>query len=1707
MRQIASQWRSLNRPGRFWAVGEAQLCNAVADRRFGLLLISSAHRNSAMPEIDEQHLAQHPDSHYQPLSLTTPEWLANASKDRRTQLKRARPKPLAWHKTATGEQHRQLRLRNASHWTAQNRVDQRLEQLQDAQAFAAPLLANALKTRFGLTLDVRTTFLRLYIPATIPWFTVKSGAARTWTVSLLDAALHNFEADETQPDAFEAASEFITQPDAHGHFQPLPEIKRDLSIPAFTQLCRTLDIGAQYKTYLEENLGITNGLVATVLQHEVKASERAALEVALQLANMNGDLEEDMYQTLQGVLDGRPAVRMAGKPVRCHDLHMMSARLTGIVLFAPDLEREHGAVPVVAYVPDDPQHPIKQYTSTAAFTAELTRQLRDSNYQHFFSRFLAHEDRGFFFANLNSRLGQITWHPHDPTDPQPTWRETPRQRPNLQLSAPAIPGDLLAHLYQQKLNKILNDANVIAVATATVDQKARWALWDSFQQIATSLLNIAALVIAPFVPVLGEAMLAYMAYQLLDETFEGIVDWAVGQTTEAFEHLMGMVEALVQLGTFGAGGAIVAGEFRALLPQRTVAFIDSLKPVPTPNGTTRYWKPDLKPYERKVPLPDGSAPNQQGIHQHLDQAVISLDDTPYVLNKTPDRDGFSLAHPERPDAYQPKAWHNGTGAWQTELDQPLYWDRATLLRRLGHRAQTFSAQELEQIRSVSNTPENVLRQMHVQREPMPALLEDTLKRFKIEQDISTFIEQMSSNDPAVYRNASPLTQLQLLCDNGTWPETKALQVVDGTGQTLWQYSPRDGVARVRINQVQLNSGDLLKTVLLGLDESEIKTLLSEEFGLPARGIDVRTRALRNKIAQAAERQKSKLFESRYKGANQPVHGAAQQLMDSRPGLPASAADVVLEQASNLERAELGSGKVPKRLDQLANWARQETRLNRAYEGLYLKAPANLDTHTLALHSLPELPGWSGTVRLEVREHSVNGTLRDSIGQATATERKVLVHEEGEYQAYDDEGLHLQGKTDFYNAVLQALPDSERNALNLHIRQGPQLRQSIAGTPLPRDRLRPILERQPVRPPAAGKIPRLPGGMNGYALAPEPMPAPGAPPSLIQRAQALYPGHTPAQNRALIHRLNRLPGSALPQLQLLQLEYARLFQDLAIWRAEIPTTYPGTQTRLGAAEYAYEGEKRIQLADQIRRCWRRETESTQNNNDEHLSYSLVYEEPILGELPTLTANFDHVSTLGLAGTEGTSGALRFIQRFRNLKTLELRSMPLGVFPEGLETMPNLTELVLDSCDIQLTEQSLARLSSMSRLESLDLFNNPLGRTPSVEAMPNLKYLDLSSTEIDQLPAGLLTRPELESAIINNNRITELPDALFELPDTVTDGIDLESNPFPDPLIDRIKSHFQRTGERWEATAPWADIDRLKALYPTFTTHECNLYIFGMPGDLEAGRLELGRLGTEYEKLTADLQEWQIDVPTHHPTLNLGLLPTVRAHEQVKRQALKELLEACWRRETATDDADDGLTITHELNFNTTLIGELPTVTANFDHVTLLSLQGEGATTGLGNFLDSFPRLRSLTIRGYRLQSIPAKVFQLARLHELVLPNCTIQLNAATADALAEMHRLTYLDLSDNLLGITPRLGNMQQLEILDLQSTGIRVVPQGMFSLRRIESADLRDNAIRHIDSSILEVPIYNFNAMLWEGNPLSRASLVTLSRYARRHRMDVSLEE
>ena len=86
--------------------------------------------------------------------------------------------------------------------------------------------------------------------------------------------------------------------------------------------------------------------------------------------------------------------------------------------------------------------------------------------------------------------------------------------PRLQYSAVPIAAPLWTYLYQQQLNKILNDARGIAVPTTDADSNARWAWWDNFKKIVADIFNVALMVLTPFVPGLGELMLVYTAYQL-----------------------------------------------------------------------------------------------------------------------------------------------------------------------------------------------------------------------------------------------------------------------------------------------------------------------------------------------------------------------------------------------------------------------------------------------------------------------------------------------------------------------------------------------------------------------------------------------------------------------------------------------------------------------------------------------------------------------------------------------------------------------------------------------------------------------------------------------------------------------------------------------------------------------------------------------------------------------------------------------------------------------------------------------------------------------------------------------------------------------------------------------------------------------------------------------------------------------------------------
>ncbi|MFN3359532.1 MAG: dermonecrotic toxin domain-containing protein, partial [Pseudomonas sp.] len=277
---------------------------------------------------------------------TLPDWLGNASAARRQALRDTPPLFADWHTRASRQRQMPLRLAIAASWAAHNRVDRALDTLQTPQQFAAPRLQQALQQRFGIDADVHTTYLRLYTRLTTPLLPLPTGGASVWTVSLLDAALHNFDEAESAPNTYAPESTFITQPSASGQFTLLPALRRALSIEQFVRLCRELDIGAHYQRYLKDFFGFNDAAAQATLRRNVIHSLKAEAHASLHLARLKKQVSDSAFHTLQGQLQGLDGMLLQGQPLLSHDLSLMGAPLAGIVLFAADLERHHDAVPV-----------------------------------------------------------------------------------------------------------------------------------------------------------------------------------------------------------------------------------------------------------------------------------------------------------------------------------------------------------------------------------------------------------------------------------------------------------------------------------------------------------------------------------------------------------------------------------------------------------------------------------------------------------------------------------------------------------------------------------------------------------------------------------------------------------------------------------------------------------------------------------------------------------------------------------------------------------------------------------------------------------------------------------------------------------------------------------------------------------------------------------------------------------------------------------------------------------------------------------------------------------------------------------------------------------------------------------------------------------------------------------------------------------------
>lgn len=1308
-----------------------------------------------------------PDSfqgrHLEHLKTALPDWLKDSTLSRVNALK-ATPLPAgAPYAHVSAEAHQPLRRAVAQQWRAHNTLDKRLGDINDLYAFAEPLLKAALSD-YG-DIDVKNTYLRLYTQAAQAWWIVNAtGGVKSKTLSLLDAALGNFAAADRFVDfAFLSAQDLRGQRDILHFPHRLSGVR--LSADTFKTLCRNLDIGACYQRRLRQTLGFDTPADASAVRHEAVTTHKAALKSAAHLALLKGDVRADALQVLEGLIEQRNGVRLDGLAVNSYNLSLLECPLIGIVLFMA--RPDHGRV--IAYVPGDPEHPVKEYPNPVAFVQELTRQLRDTppsasgSYQQFFSQFVSHQQRGRFFAQLNGRLSQMTWHASTPGDGRPNWRDTPIERPHLQFhlqditedyqnrSADPAANDLWSYLYRVQLNKILNDARDMAVPTVYIDQLARWAWWDNLQQVLADLLNVGLLLVTPFVPLLGELMLAYTAYQVLDEVCEGIVDWTQGQRTEAAQHLLDVTQNLIQAGLFAG-----AGKLGEVVRIKLSPFVEGLHPVQTPNGQLKLWNPDLRPYaQQDSGLPADSQPSPSGLHQHQGKQILALEGEHYEVHSDSETDEHRVNHPARADAYRPQVFFNGDGAVLHEGEQPQTWDSATLMRRLGHRVEGFNDQQLQQMRLASGTDEGVLRAMHRYQEPMPPLLAGTLRRFEAQAYPVTASQRIRAGQSLALDPSSDWF-IQTVTELDGWPSDKAINVFlnpDLSGRSIKVGNPDAAPTdTLPLSFAQVMSGQLPEHVLGFLDETDTRQLLGGDIA-PTQQVQ----HLRDQLADHVLRWRRDFADNVYHQVweltDDPEHLL---LRPSFPHLDMAMQTRLLRTANSEEHAAMAQQRLPLRLHNQARELDVAAQSVRAFEGFYAALPLPVATEQLVLNTLKFHSDSFADLHLQVREQTPTGTLRCEAGPVEAMTRRTLVPTLRGYDLFDEANTRLSSHTDFYEAILDALPAEKTQQLGYSPGQGDAFKEWLMNLNESLAERRVVLAEPPVYRRADLETVQLLGG-GGVSRCAEPAVETTEQharqtlqllfPSLGEQRLDLFIDSVPArQMRSLLNELTE--------------EKQRLHVELQNWKDS------ATHFARGSRDDRTQRARRRRLSLAVERCWGdRFAEHTDTFGHTQSGARLdLHDWPLPSTLPRLTANFEHVTSLNLSNSELSPQHSDFLKHFPNLRSLDLHANKLMDLPPALTQMRVLRHLDLSGNDLTLSPDDVRSLRKARRLERLDLSNNPLVLAPDISLMPTLRHLGLSRTAITEWPRGLFAHPRDDGFFLDlrANPIDTLPDVIAETP---------------------------------------------------------------------------------------------------------------------------------------------------------------------------------------------------------------------------------------------------------------------------------------------------------------------------------------------------------
>ncbi|MFJ2488628.1 NEL-type E3 ubiquitin ligase domain-containing protein [Pseudomonas sp. NPDC087639] len=1243
---------------------------------------------------------------------------------------------------------------------AQLKVEKDLLLLKPLKSFCIAELTKALSRKWSASFNVEKDLLSLpgidcgCLPTSTDAQGIETFAHASQT--LLHAAMQNFSEDE-EADNYPVGS--LIQ--VHG----APSGVAGLTPASFARFCRELDLGKRYQEHFQQVFGLADSdgkVVATSpMTRDIATLKKHLLQLDMHLAGLRQHITPQGLQTIQRLIaaDGEVSSKTLHYKKRAllmQGIEVLDSCVWGVVVFSVRSFELYPDEWCLVYMANEPQRPLYEYASFNAFKQYLTQKLNVKSYKDYFANSLDEDDKADFFKTFADKadLGHI------------------RQLP--------ITVPLFEFMVQSHVGKMQIDARKLAVPTADVDEEVRQKRFLDFLELGVTIATVAGF----FVPVVGQLMMGVALGQLLAEVYEGVEDWRRGDQQEALSHVLSVVENILLMGVF-AGAQKAVGALGSKLVRAHPEFFDQFTAILDPTGKPRLWKPDLRTYEHQLPSGFTVADGSEELYQIRDKTVARVDHRIFSGSIDPVSRVWRLDHPERPQAYAAELEQHIEGGWRLAAEDVEKWKSAPYtLKRIDPHLSEFGDTDLEMIRRISNIPHDELQRAFTDNLVLPARLRDTVERLRIERRLRQFIIELQSGETHA---GQPLPeQLHGLPKLPGWPTDRYIAVSDPEG-TITATHPAttllDEELSVAVSQDQLEEGQLLQTVIDGLFQHEVDTLLGARVSPESQ-----RPALAKKLGAAFKADRRAVFERMYQRHDQSDADEVKKLRSVFADIPARYAQRLIDQASSVDRLHLRStGRVPLRLAQKAREASAQVRLDRALSGFHVPQIANADCEKLAIQLLPRLGGWDAELRLSVRDKTLTGPILEAIGNESATPLNTctLVKSSNGYEAFGGDGKSLgitaAGPDSLYAAILKALPPRQRIAAGFADpvdADSARLRSKLLNVALDeRETSAQLL--------AGGEFAPLSAEL-GCVQADHAATATTHPRALIRKVRKLYPRFSQAQAIELIDQLGADPLTRAARVKGLRHDLLQLREVLDVWSEDI-----AAMRALGGdlREVWYSRKLTAGLIeDGFRRLFLATDESGQSVCVLNLDGMRV------GALPTLPPelNFDHIQQLSMKNMAQGDDLVYFLKSFKKVESLQLDNNKITRLPEILSHMPNLARLSLAGNQIKLTEQSLVKLSNIRTMCNLNLSSNPLGATPDVSKMFDLHSLSLRETGATELPKGLARLPYLDWVDLRNNDIKELPNWLFKTSKRFSQAVNLRGNPLSSTSATHLADYRNNVG---------------------------------------------------------------------------------------------------------------------------------------------------------------------------------------------------------------------------------------------------------------------------------------------------------------------------